>query len=61
MIDYSEEYLGLRKHLDALWNATLIHDWPTAMTSCLLIQFLAASTSMELCREMWKEQGRRKK
>lgn len=61
MIDYSEGYLALRKHLDALWSATLTQDWQTAMTCCLSIQSLAASTSMELCREMWKEQERRKK
>lgn len=61
MIDYSEGYLELRKHLDALWNATLTHDWQTAMTCCLSIQSLAALTSMKLCQEMWKAEARRKK
>lgn len=61
MIDYSEGYLELRKHLDALWNATLTHDWPTAMTCCLSIQSLATLTSIKLYQEMWKDEARRKK
>lgn len=61
MIDYSEGYLELRKHLDDLWSATLTHDWPTAMTSCLSIQSIATLTAVKLYEEMWKEQGRRKK
>jgi len=61
MIDYSEGYLALKKHLDDMWKATLTHDWQTAMTCCLSIQSLATLTSMKMYEEMLRQRSREAK
>jgi hypothetical protein len=61
MIDYSEGYLALKKHLDDMWKATLTQDWQTAMTCCLSIQSLATLTSMKMYEEMLRQRSREAK
>lgn len=57
MRDYSEGYLELRRHLDALWKATLTHDWQKATECCLSIQTLATGTAIQLNRMATKKRG----
>jgi hypothetical protein len=61
MIDYSEGYLALKKHLDDMWKATLTQDWQTAMTCCLSIQSLATLTSLKMYEEMLRQRSREAK
>ncbi len=61
MIDYSEGYLALKKHLDDMWKATLTQDWQTAMTCCLSIQSLATLTAMKMYEEMLRQRSREAK
>jgi len=51
MIDYSEGYLELRRLLDAMWKATLTHDWQEAMKCCESIQVTATQTAILLSKQ----------